>query len=245
MMAVTAAVIGAWAVIVAWLALDQAARLGRIGADLDLYVTATRRWIDGGGFYLSHQLAGPYVITDGDILYPPTTIPLFLPFVVLPSILFLILPLAIIGWVVIRHRPAPWTWPLMVACLAFTPTLVKIIHLNPFLWAAAALALGTIHAWPGALAVLKPSLAMFAIFGVWKRSWWVAAGAVGIVALAFAPMWPDYISVLRNSSNENGLLYSLQDIPLMLVPLIAWIGRSRRDPIESTLVLEGSPPVPG
>ncbi len=214
-----------WGAIVGWMAFSQAASLGRVGADQDLYVEATRRWLAGGSFYLPHQLAGPYVITPGDILYPPTTIPLFLPFLVVPSVLFAIIPLGVLGWLVVRSRPRPWSWPLMAACLVATPTLVKLVHLNPVMWVAAAVAMALFRGWPGVLVLIKPSLAPFALIGVHRRSWWIALAGAGALALLFAPMWPDYLTVLANSRNEEGLLYSLTDVPLVLIPVIAWAAR--------------------
>src|SRR3954468_2880445 len=110
-----------------------------------LYVDATTRWLSGGSFYEEHQLSGPYPITDGDVLYPPTTIPIFMAFTVLPRFLFWAIPLGIIVLVIWRYRPAPWAWPLMALCLAYIPTMVKIVHFNPFMWSAAAVALGTAY----------------------------------------------------------------------------------------------------
>ncbi len=40
-------------------------------------------------------------------------------------------------------------------------------------------------------------------------------------------MWSDYLTVLTNSRNEVGLLYSLSDVPLLLIPIIAYLGRTR------------------
>ena len=40
------------------------------GADYQLYMDATARWLSGGPFYEPAQLAGPYPITHGAILYP-------------------------------------------------------------------------------------------------------------------------------------------------------------------------------
>ena len=215
------------AAVVGWLAFAQAARLGRVGADLTLYLDATRAWIGGASFYPADQLAGPYAITDGDILYPPSTIPLFAAFLVLPAVLFWLVPLAVTGWVVLRHRPAPWTWPLMALCLAYIPTTVKIVHGNPFMWTTAGVALGTLYGWPAVFALLKPSLAPFALLGIRRRSWWIAAAGFALLALAFAPMWPDYLRTLLDSRG-GGLFYSLSDVPLMLLPIIAWLGRHDR-----------------
>jgi len=54
----------------------MSSNLGGYGAvDYDLYMGATRRWLDGGSFYEPYQLSGPYPITAGDILYPPFSDP--------------------------------------------------------------------------------------------------------------------------------------------------------------------------
>ncbi len=98
---------------------------------------------------------------------------------------------------------------------------------NPVMWSAAALALGTLYAWPAVFAALKVSIAPFALFGSWRRSWWVAAAAAAAVSVAFAPMWPDYLRALANSSNPRGALYSIGDVWLLALPLAAWAGRTR------------------
>jgi hypothetical protein len=211
---------------------SQLTELGRIGADLTLYLDATRRWLGGGSFYPAHQMAGPYLITDGDILYPPSTIPFFMAFLVLPAILFWVIPMAVVAWVINRYRPAPWTWPVMAACLAYIPTMVKVLHGNPFMWASAAVALGTVYGWPALLVVLKPSLAPFGLIGIRRRSWWVAAGglgaAVAVTVVVFLPLWRDYVTVLTDSHNAEGIFYSLSDVPLVLIPVIAYLGRTRQ-----------------
>jgi hypothetical protein len=220
------------AAVVTWLSWSQLTQLGRVGADLTLYLDATRRWLAGGSFYPEHQLAGPYLITDGDILYPPSTIPFFVAFLVLPSILFWVIPITILVWVIGRYRPAPWTWPVMAACLAYIPTMVKVLHGNPFMWASAAVALGTVYGWPALLVMLKPSLAPFGLIGIRRRSWWVAAGglgaAVAVTVVVFLPLWRDYVTVLTDSHNAEGIFYSLSDVPLVLIPVIAYLGRTRQ-----------------
>ena len=226
-----------FAALVLWLSWAQAAELDRVGADLTLYVDATSRWLAGGSFYPEHQLAGPYPITDGDILYPPTTIPLFMAFLVLPRFLFWAIPLAVVAWAVVRDRPAPWTWPLMALCLAYIPTTVKIVHFNPFIWAAAAVALGLIYGWPSLLVLIKPSLAPFAFVGIRHRSWWFGLAILIAYVLVFGAMWSDYLTVLTNSRNEVGLLYSLSDVPLLLIPIIAYLGRTRPGPKAASLTV--------
>ena len=196
----------------------------------------TSRWLAGGSFYPEHQLAGPYPITDGDILYPPTTIPLFMAFLVLPRFLFWAIPLAVVAWAVVRDRPAPWTWPLMALCLAYIPTMVKIVHFNPFIWAAAAIALGT-HL---RLAVApRPYQAVArAVRGRGHQPSLVVDRArdphrLRAVFGADVERLPDRAD--RTRITTVGLLYSLSDVPLLLIPLIAYLGRTRRIASERRL----------
>jgi hypothetical protein len=85
---------------------------------------------------------------------------------------------------------------------------------------AAALSLGL-----GPLVLLKPTLAPFALFGMRQRRWWVAAAVLGVVSLAFLPMWPDYLTVLGNARDEQGWLYVAGNVPIMVV---GWLARASR-----------------
>jgi hypothetical protein len=216
--------------VVALLTFQAAATAGRLGADLDLYVSATRGFLADQGFYPAHQLGGAYVIADGDILYPPTTILLFLPFVVLPALAFWTVPLAMTAAVVAFHRPRAWTWPLLAAGIAYPVTILKLVHGNPVMWVVAAVALGTVFAWPAAFAVLKPSLAPFSLIGARRRSWWIALGVLGVASLPFLDLWRQYVQVLLDARNPNGVLYSLDEVPFVLVPIVAWVGSTRARP---------------
>ena len=195
-----------------------------VAVDFVLYRDAATRWLSGGPFYLPHQLAGPYEVTAGDILYPPYDLPLFVAFTILPAWLWWLLPIGGTTAVIMWHRPRVEAWPLLALCLWFPATSVKILSGNPVLWAVFAVALGTVWRWPGAFALVKPSLFPFALLGSWRRSWWVALIAICVVSLAFAPMWPDFVRVLRNARQDGGLLYSIQEAPMMAMPIVAWVG---------------------
>lgn len=221
---------------VTWATCDAAVTVGRVGADLNLYLVATRGVLEGTGeFYRPHQVFGPYSLADGDILYPPPILLLIVPFLVLPAVLFWLIPIAVVAAVVAWHRPRPWTWPLMALGLAWPITSLKLVHGNPVMWIVAATALGTVLAWPSVLVLLKPSLAPFALIGARQRSWWIALGVLAVLSIPFAGLWADYARVALNARSPNGLLYSLDEVPLMLIPVIAWLGRGRR---------AGSPPEP-
>jgi hypothetical protein len=189
--------------------------------DFDLYMNATSRWLAGGSFYEPYQLAGPYPIRMGDVLYPPNILLLTVPFMVLPAILWWAIPLCVTAWAVWRLRPAPVSWPFIAFCLFWPPFVARMVAGNPVMWVLAFLALGCLYKWPSALVLLKPSLFPFALIGVRSRSWWIALAVGVLVSLPFAAMWIDWIVVLVNST-EGGLLYSLQDVPILLLPIIAW-----------------------
>lgn len=209
------------------------------GVDYRLYMDATTRWLHGGSYFEAYQLAGPYQISAGDILYPPLTLILFVPFTVLPAVLWWLIPAGLVSYALIRLKPRPIAWPFLALCLAWPPTLVKVVTGNPVIWAAAALSLGVLYAWPSVLVLVKPSLFPFAFFGANRRSWWLALGVVIVLSLPFGFLWLDWIHSILNSQG-GGIAYSIQEIPILAFPVIAWAWRNRaaagsapRQPIDS------------
>jgi hypothetical protein len=201
-----------------------------VGVDFVLYREAAARWLAGGPFYQPYQLAGPYEIQAGDILYPPVGLWLFVPFAWLPEPLAAALwwtaPLAITAWAVRRLRPAPASWPLIALCVAWPTTLLKTWTGNPVIWAMAAMALGAVYAWPSVFALVKPSLFPFALFGANRRSWWLALAGFVLLSLPFGTLWVDWVGSVVNSRG-GGVLYSSLEVPMLLLPLVAWAGRTR------------------
>jgi hypothetical protein len=210
------------------------------GVDLRLYLDATQRWLAGGPFYQPYQLAGPYEIQAGDILYPPVALWLFVPFAVVAASpleplalgLWWAIPLGLTAWAVWRLRPAPFAWPLIALCVAWPTTLLKTWTGNPVIWSMAALAAGVIWFWPAVFVLLKPSLAPFALFGVNHRSWWIALAIFGLLCLPFGSLWLDWLRSVVNSEG-GGLLYSSLEIPMLLLPLVAWLARRRGRSIDA------------
>jgi len=45
------------------------------------------------------------------------------------------------------------------------------------------------------------------------------------MCLPFGAMWADWVTSLANSTG-GGILYSTLEIPMLLIPLAAWLGRS-------------------
>ena len=212
---------------------SQAAAATRptLGYDFSIYVDRTQSWLNGDGFYRARQLTGPYTIEGGDALYPPPTILLFLPWALgTPAILWWALPLAIAAFSLWRIRPPVWAWLVLLAVLTLYPrTLVAIVLGNPSMWAFSAILAGAAFGWPAVAALLKPALAPFALIGASRRSWWIALGIVGGLALAFWPMWAEYVRVLQDARNTGSLDYVLGEIPIgAVLALVGLIANRRR-----------------
>lgn len=209
-----------------WQAFDA---LGFVGVDLTIYRGFAQRFLDTGSLYLPSQLAGPFdpqpwLAPHLPSMYPPTAIYLFAPFLILPSILWWIVPLGIIGYVLWRWRPVVWSWPFL-ALLALNPdSLSGVISGNTTPWLVAFVAAGLRWSWPAVLVTLKPSLLPFALIGSRHRSWWFGMAVLGVVSLPLAAEWIAYGTVVWNA--ETTLLYSLGSVPPMFMPLVAWLGRT-------------------
>lgn len=225
----TALAVG-FAIFVLWTLFSDAQYATMLGNDRAIYVSAVSQWERGGDFYLPFQVAGPYEVQTGDVMYPPLALPAFVLLALLPPWLYWALPIAIIALVIVHHRPAWWAWPFIAACLAYPWVLMLVVAGNPVIWVAAAVAAATIYGWPAMLVVLKPSLLPFIIIGIRKPSWWVVGAGLAILAVAFGSLWIDWVQVVLNARGwRAGLFYSLSDAPLLVAPLIAWFaGRHRK-----------------
>lgn len=198
------------------------------GWDYQLYMEATSRWLGGGSFYEPHQVAGPYEVAHGDILYPPVGLWLFVPFTVLPVFLWWAIPLGVTAWSVWKLRPGPLGWPLIALCIAWQPTLIKLESGNPVMWAMAAMSLGVVYVGPAVFVLLKPTLAPFALWGIRHRRWWLYLAALVVLSVPFASLWLDWLSTVLNARG-GGILYSWQEAPMLLLPVAAWWARARLD----------------
>ena len=215
---------------------EIATNLDRLAFPLDgdrvLYAAAARSWLDGHGFYHAYQLAGPYDIVSGDILYPPPMLLVFAPLAALPDplggFLYYAIPLGITIAAVVWLRPAPVGWPAILFCLWWPTTVVVIAGGNPGIWLMAFMALGCVWRPLSVLVFLKPTLAPFAFFGANRRSWWIALGVLALVSLAFLPLWPDFIRASLNARGGGGVFYSIGQAPMLLLPLAAWATSMRR-----------------
>jgi hypothetical protein len=214
-------------VVNAW---DLATVLRQWGEDYRFFMAIADRWRTGASVYLPHQLAGPYSELSGrDMIYPPVALLLFVPLSYVPAPLWWTIPLGTIAAIPVWFRPEAWTWPLLALALWYPRDESMIIWGNTGMWIAALVALGLVWGWPAALVLLKPSLAPFMLAG--SRN--PRALALGVVVLAavslmMVPLWIDYGTAGRNAgASWPSVLYSLPDIPLLLMPVLAWAARAR------------------
>lgn len=201
---------------------------GIIGQDLGGYLAGVQRWLDTGSPYSAMQLAGRYDVWQLDVrqtfLYPPPAVAVFWPFLHIPAVLWWAIPLGVLGWFVWRCHPAPWAW-FVIAALALWPRTTGAVLLgNSDMWIAAGIAGGFLVGWPVVIVLLKPTMLLFGVIGIRHRSTWVAAGIVAVASLAFLSLWPDWLTAMRNGPGFDPL-YSLGNLPLPLVPVVAWVSR--------------------
>ena len=195
-----------------------------VGADYNFYREVGRRWLETGAYYLPHQLAGPYIVqANVDVLYPPLALLLFVPLVWLPFQLWWIIPGAVVAVTLWKLRPVLWTWPIIAGLFAWPRGVSNVIYGNSDMWIATFICGGLFLAWPAVLVVMKPSLIPFALIGVRRRSWWIAAAALAVLSLLMFQLWQEFLIAIRNS--DTSWSYSLVDVPPLLIPVVAWLGR--------------------
>jgi hypothetical protein len=219
-------IIGLEAVWIVFVFVQQALMNPAFGLDYRWHIDAARRLLETGTPYWPWQIAGPYQIGDGAILYPPTAFLLFIPFIWLPAALWWAVPIAILVVGLAVHRPPLWALAVIGGLLAFEKSLNVYVFGNPSMWIVAAIAAGTVLAWPFVLVLAKPTFAPIALLGARRRSWWVAAALLAVLSIPFLRVWLDWFAVVRNSNVD--LTYNLPTLPLMLTPVIAWLSGVRR-----------------
>ncbi len=99
------------------------------------------------------------------------------------------------------------------------------------MWLTAFVAGAVLWAWPAILITIKPSLVFLAAIGITRRSWWVAAAVFAPLNVPLIPLWLQWISVIRNSTVTAE--YSLANLPLITLPVVAWLASSRAAGIEA------------
>lgn len=217
----------AYGAIRAWLWIQDWAHVVALftSADHSIYMAQAHRVLAGGPLYPAYELAGPFVPEQLPQLYPPPTVyGLFVPMSLVPDFLWWAIPLLAITAVVVYHRPSSWGWVAILTLLIVVPSTWTVVAAgNPAIWVASGMALATIRR-PFALAALiKPTMLPFALFGVRSRGWWTGLAVYGVVALIMLSAWIDYAHVLLNYRASVQLI----EVPLILVPLVAWWTRAR------------------
>ena len=171
-----------------------------------------------------YQLAGPYEVRAGDVLYPPVALLLFVPFVVLPAVLWWVIPLSLTGWSMWRLRPSPPPGLLSRSVFGIrtlgsncSPGIRHLVcrgaRARDDLRVAGRLR--SLEAKPGSACPVRLADPFLV----------ARPGGPCEGRLLFLPMWPDFIRVVLNAQHPSGALYSLGEVPMMLIPLAAWIAR--------------------
>ena len=205
------------------------------GVDLGIMRALGHRWMVTGSMYAPYQLAGPYSLGEALWLsetpgvYPPAVAPLYAGLSLVPvAFLFLwwIVPIAIVARWVVRCRPVLWAWVMIAACFVWPLTSWQFFVGGTAMWTTAFVAAGL--RWPGAaaLVLLKPTLWPFALIGFRHRSWWLVVMVIAVLTM-LGP-WRDYLTVISYTEATGGLLYSLGNVPMMAIPVIAQLGRGDR-----------------
>jgi hypothetical protein len=211
---------------------------GMLGRDAELYLEATRQWLGGGPYYLPDQLAGPYDLPWGQILYPPQALALFVPFTVIGTPLFILIPVVVTAAVVLSYRPKFWAWIAILVVLVLHPDApLPWIAGTPTIWFIMLVALATRWPWVSAFIWFKPSVFPFALIGIRDRRWWIVSIAFAVSAVVMWPFMQQWITAVLNARGENsGLLYSLTPTALAgpAIVILAWLGRTRPLPAAAT-----------
>jgi hypothetical protein len=209
---------------------------GNLGDDHDFYSDVGARWLATGLYYLPYQFEPHDFLNMGDNLYPPSALPLFIGAAVLPAVVWWAIPVGVLVFAIFSWRPGRWSIAAMLLLLAWPRAHGAFLWGNTDMWMAAGVAAGLRWGWPAIALTLKPSLALFALFGVRRRSFWLAGIAIAAFAAWTLPMWLDYLTVMRNT--RLPLDYSLRSIPLLLVPVTAWLASADRPARPFTRLIE-------
>jgi len=192
--------------------------------DLVGYLEGARRFLETGTPYAADQLSGQHWhLEPHSFIHPPSALFLMVPFLWLPAVLWWILPIVGTAALIRGWRPAPWTWPLMMLSVAWPRSAGTIVAGNSDLWAAMFVALGCRYGWGFALLAIKPTFAPLALLRARSRTLWLALAIVAAISLPMLGLWLQYATVIRNTDID--LLYSVLNLPLILLPVVAWAGR--------------------
>jgi hypothetical protein len=198
-----------------------------IGQDYRFYRDIGTRFLADGSYYLPRQLGGAYEIRlMEEVLYPPWALFLFVPFAVLPVMLWWLVPTAVSAFVLRWLKPEPWAWCAMLVLLAWPRAIGAFLFGNTDIWALAGVFGGIRWGWPAVLLLLKPTLFPFSLVGVKRRSWWLLLAILVGLMIPMIGLWADYAQTVRNTIINSD--YSLGSLPLLIIPVVAWLGSRER-----------------
>lgn len=198
--------------------------------DFHGYLDGAQRFLSTGTPFTPEQLSGSWQAMPDSFIHPPSALPLFLPFLWLPALLWWAIPLGVLGYCIARLRPAPWAWPVMALLLCWPRSYTYVLAGNTDMWVAAAIAAGAVWGWPAVLAGIKPTVFPLALLFARDRRWWAAGMALGVLTLPWWYLWPQWLSVVATS--PYGVGYSLWSLPFLAIPVVAWVSRRRPRTIE-------------
>lgn len=203
------------------------------GYDFASYMRGVDRFLATGNPYNPSDIAGPHTRDGMGFVHPPVSLWLFVPFRFAPM-LWWILPLWAMAWCLYRWRPGLLAWAVIAVLMSFPLSIEAVWLGNSSVWMTAAVGLGLLYGWPFALLIVKPTLAFFGLLGIRDKRTWVGAGIALLLCLPFGlAMWQDWIAVVRNLDADP--LYNLYSLPMLLVPVVAWLGRVDRDGLVERL----------
>jgi hypothetical protein len=150
---------------------------------------------------------------------------LFVPFLVLPAILWWAIPLSVLGYGIWRWKPGTLGRAIIVLVACWPRTTNAIFYGNTDMWVAAAVAGGLLLGWSAApIVLLKPTFLPLALIGASRRVWWVAAAASSTLIVLMLPLWLDWLTAMGNIRGV-GWHYSLLALPLAVLPVLVWLTR--------------------
>lgn len=215
--------------VAAWLLIYLRAALGgwlgaHLGWDFGHYLVATERWLSQGSPYDPRFIAEPFVYDDIAFIHPPVALVLFAPFLLLPAVLWWTLPLAIVGWILWAYRPSAIGLTAILLIIALPLTLEKVLVGNSIMWVTAFVGLGIRFGWAWALLIIKPLFAPLILLGAADRRTWIGLVAVALFSGMFGTLWLEWAETVRNFRGPPA--YTLLDLPMALIPIVAWLARS-------------------
>jgi hypothetical protein len=94
------------------------------------------------------------------------------------------------------------------------------------MWTMAFVAAGAVWGWPAVAIAFKPTFAPLALIGASRRSTWLGAIPVAIFVIVTWGLWADWLTVIEDASLAP--TYSLLNVPLVAIPVVAWLGKGPR-----------------